>query len=102
MQCNLHHPQERLWRVHQREVHEPRAAPARMGLETLGRDPRRHSLWGLLLEETVAGDALAVALHRERAVAQVRDQRRGYAFVVREQIAFRDAVVREEDTVGTR
>src|SRR6266849_2109364 len=95
----LHHPAQRLRRVDEREVDEPRTALARMRLEAAGLDPGRHSLWGLLLEEALRRNPLAIALHRERPVAQVRKDRGRNRLVVREEVALRDAVVREEDAV---
>ncbi len=47
-------------------------------------------------------EALAPALHRERAIAQVRHDRVCDVAVVTEEVALRDAVVGEEDAVGGR
>ena len=47
---HLHHPEQRLRRVDEREVDEPRLALARVGAEGARRDPRGHPLRRLLLE----------------------------------------------------
>jgi hypothetical protein len=56
---HLHHPQERLAGVHEREVHLPRITLTRMRREAPRRDPRRHALRRLLLEEAFARDPIA-------------------------------------------
>ena len=101
---HLHHPEERLARVDEREVDEARLAlaAARPGAELARRDPVGNALRRLLLEERIGGDPFAPALHRERPVAQVRDDRVGDPVVVAEQVALRDAVVGKEHAVGRR
>src|SRR5206468_6177106 len=64
------------------------------------RDPVRHALRRLLLEERAAGQPFAPALHRERPVLQVRDDRVGDLVVIVEEVALRDPVVRKENAVG--
>src|SRR5215210_8857819 len=71
-----------------------------MGAELARLDPLWHSLRGLLLEEGAAGQAFAPALHREGTVAEVRQDPVRDAAVVVEEVALRDAVVREEHPVG--
>jgi hypothetical protein len=68
---HLHHPEQRVGGVDEREVDHARAALARERLEPARRDPRRDALRRLLLKEAPAGQPLAPALHRERTVAQV-------------------------------
>src|SRR4051812_28663744 len=99
---HLHHPHERSGLVDQREVDEARAALARPGTELARREPRRLPLRRLLVEVRLAANAVRVALERERAVAQVRHDRRGYLDVVGGEIALRDAVAREEVLVRAR
>ena len=48
------------------------------------------------------GEPFAPALHRERPVAQVRHEHGRDRGVVVEEVALRDAVLREEDAVGAR
>ena len=45
---------------------------------------------------------MRIALQRERAVAEVREERRRDLLVIGEEVALRDPVVREEDAVGAR
>jgi hypothetical protein len=99
---HLHHPEERIARVDEREIDEPGAAVARVRAELTCPDPRRHPLRRLLLEEALARDPFAVALHRERTVAEVRDQGRSDPVVVGEELALRDPVLRKEDAVRVR
>src|SRR4051794_6248624 len=99
---HLHHPEERVARVDEREVDEPRlsfAAP-RPCAELTRRDPVRHPLGRLLLEERAAREPFAPALHRERPVLQVRQEHVGDLVVIAEQVALRDAVVGEQHAVG--
>ena len=96
----LHHEEHRLGRVHERKVDEPRATLARPRPELPRRDPVRQVLRRLLLEEHLARDPVRIALHRERPVAQVRNERVCNLLVVREHVALRDPVVRKEDAVG--
>jgi hypothetical protein len=70
---HLHHPEQRFSGIDEREVDEARIALAGEGAELARPDPRRHPLGSLLLEEALPGRALAVALHRERAIPEVRD-----------------------------
>ena len=70
--------------------------------ELPSRDPCGSAARHLLLEIDVARDAVRVALQRERAVAEVREERRCDLLVVGEEVALRDAVVREENAVGAR
>src|SRR5262249_40719398 len=63
-------------------------------------DPLRHSLRRLLLEERAALEPLAPALHRERPVAQVRQDPFRDTPVIGEEISLGHAVVREEHPVG--
>src|SRR5439155_27305963 len=86
--------------VDERKVDEARAALARMGAELPRLDPARHSLRRLLLEEGLARDPLTPALHREGAVAKVRDNRRRDGAVVLEEVALGNPVVREEHALG--
>src|SRR5262249_44425302 len=65
-------------------------------------DPVGHPLGRVLLEEEAGRDALAEALHRERAVAQVRHEGVGDVPVVLEQLGLRDAALREEHPVAAR
>ena len=101
---HLHHPEQRLARVDEREVDEPRLAlaAARPRAELARLDPRRDPLRRLLLEERAARQPFAPALHRERAVSQVRDDHVGDAAVVVEEVALRDPVVGEEHAIRAR
>src|SRR5213593_2174324 len=99
---HLHHPEERIRRVDEREVDHPRAALARKGLEAPRWDPLRDALRRLLLEEAAAFEAFAPALHRERAVAQVRHEHGCDGRVVVEQVRLGDPVLWEEDAIGAR
>src|SRR5262249_7483204 len=73
---------------------------ARPGSKLARRDPVRQVLRRLLLEEDLARDAVRIALHRERPVPQVRDERHRNLLVVREHVSLGDLVVRIEDAVG--
>src|SRR5439155_19411509 len=64
------------------------------------RDPVRHAFRRLLLEEARRADSLAIALHREGTVAQVRHDRGTDPLVVLEEITLRDSVLGEEDAFG--
>ena len=88
--------------VHEREVDEARAAFARVRTELARRDPWGQVLRRLLLEERFPVDAVRIALHRERSIAEMRDERRRNRAVVLEHVALGDPVVREEDPVGRR
>ena len=66
------------------------------------RDPVGHVLRRVLLEEELALPAVGVALHRERPVAQVRDEHRRDVAVVGEQVALRDPLLRPERLVQVR
>src|SRR5580765_3367456 len=70
---HLHHPEQRLAAVDEREVDEARLAlvlslASGPGAELARRDPVRDPLRRLLLEERAALETLAPPLHRERAV----------------------------------
>ena len=65
-------------------------------------DPVGHVLGRVLLEEELALPAVGVALHRERAVLQVRDEHRSDGSVVAEQVALRDSLLRPERLVEVR
>ena len=67
-----------------------------------GRDPARHPLGRVLLEEEAPGGAFAEPLHRERPAAQMGDERGRDGGVVVPEIALRDAVFGEENPVGAR
>ena len=99
---HLHHPEHGLRRVEEREVDEPRPALARVGAEGAGRNPGGHPLRRLLLEVDVTVRAVREALHRERAVAEVRDEHRRDRAVVLEQVLLRDSLVGEEDAFRAR
>ena len=99
---HLHHPEHGLGRVDEREVDEPRLALARVGAEGACRDPGGHPLRRLLLEVRLAAHAVRRALHRERAVAEVRDEYRRDRAVVLEQVLLRDPLVGEEDAFRAR
>ena len=98
----LHHPEDRLARVEEREVDEPRPSLAWLRLELPRRDPVGHAPRRLLLEERLAVDAVGPPLHRERPVAEVRDEHGRDAAVVVEDIALRDPALRIENAVGAR
>src|SRR5581483_7007038 len=87
-------------RVDEREVDHPCAACAWERLERPRRDPRRHPFRRLLLEERRPGEPFPPALHRERPVAQVRQERRRDRVVVGRELALRDPVLWEEDAAG--
>jgi hypothetical protein len=63
-------------------------------------DPVGQVLRRLLLEEHLAVDPVRIALHCERTVAEVRNERRRDALVIRKEIAFRDPVIGIEDAIG--
>src|SRR5215213_8879105 len=98
----LHHPEERVARVDECEVDEPRAALARTRRELPRRDPLRDASRRLLLEVGLLGYPMRVALHRERPTLQVRHDRVGDLAVVLEQVPLRDPVLGEEHAVGAR
>src|SRR6185437_15814998 len=77
-------------------------ALARKGLEPARRDPIGHPFRRLLLEEAPARKPLAPPLHRERPVAQMREERGRDLPVVVEEIALRDAVLGEEHPIAAR
>src|SRR4029079_2385151 len=77
-------------------------AASRPRAELPRRDPIRHPLRRLLLEERAAREPLAPALHRERTILQMRDDPVGDTVVVAEEVALRDPVVGEEHAVGAR
>ena len=56
----------------------------------------------LLLEEVLALPAVGIALHRERASSEVRDEHLGDVAVVRDQVALRDPLVGPERLVQIR
>ena len=101
---HLHHPEHRLRRVDEREVDQPRLAlaAARIGAVGARRDPGGHPLRRLLLEVDVPGHSVGRALHRERPVAQVRDEHRRDCAVVLEQILLRDPFVGKQDAFRAR
>ena len=72
---------------------------ARRDLDAEARDPVRHVLRRVLLEERLAERAVGVAPHRERPVAEVRHEHRRDRAVVVEQVALRDPLVRPEELV---
>ena len=98
---HLHHPDDRCRLVDDGEIDEPRLAfaLARPGAELPGREPVRLALRRLLVEVRLAADAVRVALQRERAVLQVRDDRRPDLGVVLGEVLLRDPVAREQDLV---
>src|SRR5437764_5268536 len=97
---HMHHPEQRVDVVDEREVDEPRTALTRKGAELPGRKPLRNALRRLLLEERLARDPLTPTFHREGAVTEVRDDRLRDGAVVLEEVALRDSVSGEEDAVG--
>ena len=100
---HLHHPEERVARVDEREVDETRARPRAATSGTAASGSSAASPSAPASGRTLPpGEPLAPALHRERPVAQVRHDRRRDRVVVVEQVALRDPVVREEDAVGAR
>ena len=101
---HLHHPQQRLARVDQREVDEPRLAlaTARPRPELARLRSSRACPSAPASGRTRRPKPLAPALHRERPVAQVRHDRSGDAVVVGEQVALGDPVVGEQHAVGAR
>ncbi len=100
--AHVDHPQEREVVVDERVVDDPLLAVAGRGREGGALDPVRHVRRRVLLEEELALPAVGVALHRERPVAQVRDEHRRDVAVVREQVALRDPLVRPERLVEVR
>src|SRR5204863_9958026 len=66
------------------------------------RDPLRHVLGRVLLEEVAALPAVGIALHRERTVLEMRDEHRRDGAVVGDQIALRDPFLGPEDLVEVR
>ena len=102
--AHVHHPEQRELVVHEREVDHPalRRLVARRGLERPRRDPVGHVLRRVLLEEELALPPVRIALHRERPVAQVRQDRRRDVAVVGEQVALRDPLLRPERLVEVR
>jgi len=97
---HLHHPEHRLRRVDEREVDEPRLTFTRVGAVGARRDPGGHPLQRLLLEVRLPGHPVGRALHRERPVAEVRDEHRRDRAAVLEQVLLRDPFVGEQDTSG--
>ena len=85
--------------IDEREVHEPRPAFARPGLELPGRDPFRGSSRHLLLKVDLAGDAVGIALQGERPIPKMWKEDRSHTVVVGEEVALRHAVPGEEDAV---
>ena len=66
---------------------------ARRDLDAEARDPLRHPLRRVLLEERLAVGAVGIAPHRERPVAQVRHEHARDRAVVVDQVALRDPLV---------
>ena len=65
-------------------------------------EPVGKSLRDVLLPEALLADAGRVALHRDRAALDVRQDHRRHRFVVRRQVALRDPIVREQEFFGMR
>ena len=85
-----------------KSIHVAAAASRASRPRTDRRDPVGHVRRRVLLEEELALPAVGIALHRERAVAQVRDEHRRDVAVVGEQVALRDPLVRPEQLVEVR
>src|SRR5580765_6136718 len=95
----LHHEQHCFRRIDEREIDEPRLALPRPRAELARRDPARQMLRRLLLEERLAVDPVGIALHRERTILEMGNDRRPDLPVVLEEVALRDPVLGIEDTV---
>ena len=101
---HVHHPEQRVLVADDRGGY-PLAATRRLArrhVRAEARDPVRHVRGRGLLEERLAGDAVGVAAHRERPIAQVRDDVRGDLPVVLEHVRLRDPLVGPEDLVRVR
>jgi hypothetical protein len=88
--------------VDEQVVDHPLLAVARRGRERRGVDESRRVRRRLLLEEALAAPPVGVALHGERALAEVWDEHVGDVAVVREQLALRDPLLGPERLVEVR
>ena len=76
-----------------------RRSLARRDLHVEARDPLGHALRCVFLEERLAISAVGIATHRERPIAQVRDEHLGDRGVVVDQVALGDPEVGPEQLV---
>ena len=60
-------------------------------------EPVGKSLRDVLLPEALLADAGRVALHRDRAARDVRQDHRRHRLVIRRQVTLRDPIIREQD-----
>src|SRR5688500_456288 len=65
-------------------------------------EPLRKTFRDVLLKEAGHADAAVITFHRNRPSSQVRQYHRRDRFVIRGEIAFRDAVVGKEHFVRMR
>ncbi len=100
--AHVHHPEEGELVVDEGVVDDPLLALTGRRRERCRLDPVRDVGRRLLLEEALALPAVRVALHRERPLAQVRDENLGDVAVVGEELALRDPLLGPERLVEVR